>query len=150
VSLENEHEVEEFRAYWKSRGADVKVRPMLEWTSSGTVKSDFIDHADPFRIACPWSNNTMAIHQDGRVVACAVDYEGHFKAGNTNTLSIKEAWRLLGEWVRKPHREHRWLDIPDLCRRCADWQVAGAEYEEEKVAGTRPFWFKEGRVCPAG
>ena len=39
----------------------------------------------------------MAIHQDGSVVACAVDYEGMFKAGNANFMSIKELWDVLGE-----------------------------------------------------
>jgi hypothetical protein len=66
---QNTHEVEEFRAYWQARGAEVKVRPMLEWTASGTVRTDTIDHESPFRIACLWANNTMAIHQNGDVVA---------------------------------------------------------------------------------
>ena len=65
------------------------------------------------------------------MVACAVDYEGKFKVGNLGEITVKEAWRRLGERLRKPHREHRWKDIPDLCKGCGDWQVAGAEYEEE-------------------
>jgi hypothetical protein len=83
----------------------------------------------------------MAIHQDGSVVCCAVDYEGKVKVGNVGEITVKEAWRRLGERVRRPHREHRWKDIPDLCKGCGDWQVAGAEYEEESVEGTRPFWY---------
>lgn len=138
---QNAHEAEAYRAYWKARGAEVKVRPMLEWTASGSVRTDTIVHDDPFRIACPWGNNTMAIHQNGDVVACAVDYEGRFKVGNIREISVKEAWQRLGERLRKPHREHRWADIPDLCKGCGDWQVAGAEYESESVEGTRPFWY---------
>ena len=34
---ENAHEIEAFRRYWKVRGAEVKVRPMLEWTASGVL-----------------------------------------------------------------------------------------------------------------
>jgi len=70
-----------------------------------------------------------------------VDYEGKVKVGNVGEITVKEAWRRLGERVRRPHREHRWKDIPDLCKGCGDWQVAGAEYEEESVEGTRPFWY---------
>ncbi len=139
---DNAHEVEAFRRYWKARGAEVKVRPMLEWTATGTVRTQTIDRTAQFRIACPWGNNTMAIHQNGAVVACAVDYEGRFTVGNIRDLTISEAWRLLGDGLRRAHREHRWADLPDVCRGCGDWQVAGAEYEAEQVEGTRAFWYR--------
>ena len=141
VMQQNSHEVEAYRKFWEERGAEVKVRPMLEWTTTGTVRTETIMHDSDFRIACPWGNNTMAVHQDGTVVACAVDYEGKVKIGNLNEITVKEAWTRLGERLRKPHREHRWDDIPELCKGCGDWQVAGAEYTEEKVEGTRPFWY---------
>ena len=141
VMKQNVHEVEAFRKFWEERGAEVKVRPMLEWTATGTVRTETIMHESDFRIACPWGNNTMAVHQNGTVVACAVDYAGKVKIGNLNEITVKEAWMRLGERLRKPHREHRWDDIPELCKGCGDWQVAGAEYTEETVEGTRPFWY---------
>ena len=149
VMPDNVHEIEAYRAYWKARGAEVKVRPMLEWTSTGTVRTDTIDHNTSFRIACPWGNNTMAIHQNGNVVACAVDYEGLFVAGNVAEKSLKEIWAILGEKLRRPHREHRWTEIPNICKGCGDWQVAGAEYDEEEVEGTRPFWYYEDEAVGA-
>ena len=148
VMKENAHEVEAFRRYWKARGAEVKVRPMLEWTATGTVRTETIDHTTPFRIACPWGNNTMAIHHNGAVVTCAVDYEGRFTVGNIRDLTVREAWRLLGQQVRRPHREHRWDDAPAVCRGCGDWQVAGAEYEERsrvQVPSSPPFEFRRTR-----
>lgn len=138
---ENASEIPEFRQYWRSRGAEVKVRPMLEWTTTGSIRSNKIDHNTSFRISCPWGNNTMAVHQDGNVVACAVDYEGRFKAGNAYDKSLKELWVVLREKLRKPHHLHQWGNIPNICKGCGDWQVAGAEYEEEQVPDTRPFWF---------
>lgn len=138
---ENEHEVEIFRDYWQGLGAEVKVRPKLEWTASGSIRSDWIDHETNFRIACPWGNNTMAIHQNGDVVACAVDYEGKFKVGNVADNTVKELWAALGTRLRCPHREHRWDDIPGICKGCRDWQTAGAEYEKKNVPGARPFWY---------
>ena len=103
VMKQNAHEVDAYRTYWEARGAEVKVRPMLEWTATGTVRTDTIVHDSEFRIACPWGNNTMAIHQDGSVVCCAVDYEGKVKVGNVGEITVKEAWRRLGERVRRPH-----------------------------------------------
>lgn len=151
---ENEAEVEDFRNFWHERGAEVKVRPKLEWTASGSIRSSRIDHDTDFRIACPWGNNTMAIHQDGAAVACAVDWAGRVNVGNAAEVSVKELWRRLGEVVRKPHREHRWADLPDICKGCRDWQTAGAEYEKgNSVAGSRPFWYDpdntDYRVTPA-
>jgi len=142
VMEENEHELEDFIKYWKARGAEVKARPKLEWASVGTIKSDRIDHDTDFRIACPWGNNTMAIHQDGSVVACAIDYEGKVNVGNVADVSVKELWKNLGVELRRSHREHKWDEIPDICKNCRDWQTSGASYEEETTPDTRPFWFK--------
>lgn len=141
VMEENRHETEAYRQFWAERGAEVKVRPMLEWTATGSVRTDTIIHGDTFRIACPWANNTMAIHQDGRVVACAVDYEGRFTPGNVRDSSVKSLWAALGRDLRRLHREHRWDELPELCKGCGDWQVAGAEYEPPTIEGTRPFWY---------
>ena len=49
---ENEHELDQFYRYWKARGAEVKARPKLEWTATGSITSDQIDHDTDFRIAC--------------------------------------------------------------------------------------------------
>ena len=143
VMKQNQHEVAAFREYWKARGAEVKIRPMLEWTASGSIRTDTIRHDSDFRIACPWSHNTMAIQQDGRVSACAVDYEGRFDGGDVTTDSIADLWARLARSMRAPHRDHRWPDLPEICQGCGDWQVAGAEYEAETIDGTRPFWFYE-------
>lgn len=141
VMKENADDLEDYRTYWKALGAEVKVRPMLEWTATGTVRSETIIHNSDFRIACPWGNNTMAVHQDGRVVACAVDYEARHVVADLRHQSVREAWQILGETLRTPQREHRWNDVPDICKGCGDWQVAGAEYEEELIENTRPFWY---------
>ncbi|MBI4534566.1 MAG: SPASM domain-containing protein [Candidatus Melainabacteria bacterium] len=141
VMHQNAHEIEAYSKYWHAMGAEVKIRPMLEWTASGSVRTDTIVHESNFRIACPWGNNTMAIHQDGSVVACAVDYEGRLKAGNVRDKTIAELWQILEAQLRTAHREHRWSDIPAICKGCSDWQTAGASYENETVEGTRPFWY---------
>lgn len=141
---ENEDEVEDFRHYWQIRGAEVKVRPKLEWTSSGSVVANNLDHHTNFRIACPWGNNTMAIHQDGAVVACAVDWSAKVNIGNANDFTVKELWDKLGILIRKPQREHNWCDLPNVCQGCVDWQTAGAEYEEGiNLKGARPFWYDD-------
>lgn len=141
VMPDNKVEIEDYRRFWNDLGVEVKVRPMLEWTATGTVRSEFIVHNSDFRIACPWANNTMAVHQDGRVVACAVDYDGRCVAANLCHQTVREAWNVLGQSLRRIHREHRWTDLPEICKGCGDWQAAGAEYEKETIENTRPFWY---------
>lgn len=141
VLKQNVQEVEAYRDFWKNVGAEVKVRPMLEWTASGSVRSDTIDHGTALRMACAWANHTMAVHQSGQVVACAVDYEGRLNAGNLRLETIRDVWQRLRSTLRDPHRMHQWSALPEICKGCADWQAAGADYEEEAVGGTRPFWY---------
>lgn len=147
IMEKNQHEVAEFKEYWEKRGAEVKTRNMLSWTNSGDVVAPNLVYNSDFRIACPWGNNTMAIHSNGNVVACAVDYEGNFVAENVLNKSLKEIWN--GEHLsklRKPHRNHDWENIPKVCKTCPDWQAVGATYHKSNTKskeGTRPFWFKE-------
>jgi len=147
IMKENAHEVEDFKEYWEERGAEVKTRSMLSWTNSGDVVAENLDYETSFRVACPWAMNTMAIHQNGNIVTCAVDYEGHCIVGNVKNLTLVELWKQHYEKVRKFHFENRWKDIPDICKRCPDWQVAGATYHKNKKVKVkkeaRPFWWKE-------
>ncbi|MGP7986389.1 MAG: radical SAM/SPASM domain-containing protein, partial [Desulfobaccales bacterium] len=89
---ENEGEVQEFTDYWRARGAEVKIRRMLSWSSTGSIVVPDLSNDVPIRIACPWGNNAAAIHQNGDLVACAVDYEGRFVAGNVKEHSIEAIW----------------------------------------------------------
>jgi radical SAM protein with 4Fe4S-binding SPASM domain len=154
VMQENQGEVEEFISYWKKRKAEVKTRRMLTWTSTGSIIVPGLHNDESFRIACPWGNNAAAIHQNGNVVTCAVDYEGRYVAGNVAERSIKEIWQgAHRHQVREPHRQHRWQDLPEICRNCPDWQVVGSRYigSEDKSFGARPFWHQhsshEENIC---
>ena len=118
----NDHEVDAFRAYWLARGADVKVREKLTWT--GTVAAANLDPQLP-RIACPWALRTCGIHWNGDLVACAVDYDGRFVAGNAADRSIHELWTGAHRRLQRLHLTHDFGNLPLPCRDCLDWQVAG-------------------------
>lgn len=126
----NEHEVDAFRAYWIARGADVKIREKLTW--GGTVNAANIDPRI-HRIACPWALRTCAIHWNGDVVACAVDYDGRFVAGNLRGQSIHAIWNGPHRVLQELHLAHDFEHLPAPCRACLDWQVAGgAEHYSAK------------------
>jgi len=147
IMEENKHEVEIFKEYWETRGAEVKTREMFSWTNSGEIVADNLDYDTSFRIACPWAINSMAIHQNGNFITCAVDYEGRTIIGNVKDYTIVELWEKHNEIVRKPHIENRWDDLPEICKTCPDWQVAGATYHKNEALDekeeARPFWWKE-------
>ena len=128
----NEHEVDSFREYWLARGADVKVREKLTW--AGTVDAPNLDRAID-RIACPWAVRTCAIHWNGDVVACAVDYDGRFVAGNVSEHSIQEIWTGPHRQLQRQHFEHDFAALPAPCRDCLDWQVAGGAQHYRAAAG---------------
>ncbi len=124
VMEENWHEADDFKNYWQNKGAEVKIRKMLSWSNSGTVKVKNLNYNPDFRIACPWGNNTMAIHTNGNIVACACDWSGLFVAGNAREKSLEEIWNTTHyNNLRKLHREHSWGNIPEICKKCPDWQV---------------------------
>ena len=135
VMKQNAHEVDAYRAFWEERGAEVKVRPMLEWTATGTVRTDTIVHdtdsASPAPGATtPWRSIRTARWSPARSTTRA--------SSRSATSTRSPSRRRGGAWASgcgAPHREHRWKDIPDLCKGCGDWQVAGAEYEEETRRG---------------
>jgi radical SAM protein with 4Fe4S-binding SPASM domain len=119
---ENEHEVDTFRRYWLERGADVKIREKLTW--GGIVAANNLDASLP-RIACPWALRTCAIHWNGDVVACAVDYDGRFVAGNVASSSIAEIWTGPHRRLQHQHLDGDFGHLPAPCATCVDWQVAG-------------------------
>lgn len=122
----NQHEAEAFRDYWLGLGAHVKFREMLTWT--GFVPAANLTHDFTERIACPWGNNTMAIHWNGDVVVCAVDNEGRHVVGNVASQSIRTIWTTALRSLRRTQRAHRWSELPPLCRDCLDWQAVGASH----------------------
>jgi len=118
----NEHEAAAFRDYWLARGADVKIREKMTW--AGTVEADNLYASLP-RIACPWALRTCAIQWTGDIVACAVDFDAAFVAGNVREQSIHEIWNGPHRELQQRHLAHRFAELPAPCRECLDWQVAG-------------------------
>ena len=47
------------------------------------------------------------IRQNGKVVACAIDYEGLLDGGNVKDHSVEALWKRLGDISRKHHRANR-------------------------------------------
>lgn len=124
----NRAEKDDFIAFWKDRGATVKIRPMISW--AGSIDAPNLTMGNDERWPCYWAMQTMSITDQGKVVTCAVDLDARFIAGDVNEKSLKEIWTTSLKELRRLHREGRFSELPPNCRDCRDWQSARADYYE--------------------
>ncbi len=125
---ENKHEVDKIMAYWKERGAWTTKRRLISW---GGKIDELKNHNFENRIACGYAIGTLAITWDGKAVACVMDVDAENVCGDTNKETISEIWeRRNGEFVEK-HMQHKWDELPEICRNCTDWKIIGEERFDE-------------------
>jgi radical SAM protein with 4Fe4S-binding SPASM domain len=118
---ENKGELEEFKSFWLSLGASVKIRKMLGW---GRSVADRLEY-ETVRRPCNWLARQMVVLNDGRVAQCDADYEGEYIAGDINQQTISEVWN--GELKRRRDR-HLAGDYDFMpCSKCDDWQIGISE-----------------------
>lgn len=122
----NQGEVDQFIRNWTSKGAAVKVRTMQAWNNYADAEALTLKPDSKERIPCPWLIRTVSIHNDGKIVQCDSDYEGHFPAGNIRDTTIDEAWN--GELKRR--RAKHWAKDFTLlpCKDCRDWEAGISDW----------------------
>jgi len=120
---ENEHELEQFNAYWLERGAVLKVRNKLSW--GGKFGTPLCIPQEE-RIPCPWAVTMMHVFWDGRVPRCPGDTEGEEGSGNAWDEPLQVLWRKLGPF-RDHHLNYRFDQLPARCQTCKDWMTGSAE-----------------------
>lgn len=122
---ENEHEAEDFRDYWRERGAVLKMRNKLSW--GGKFDTPLAGAGAPLkRIPCPWAVTMMHVFWDGRVPRCPGDTEGEEGAGNAWDEPLATLWERLGVY-RERHLERRFDELPERCLECKDWMTGAAQ-----------------------
>ena len=120
---ENEHELDQYKAYWLERGAALKVRNKLSW--GGKFDTPLNISTDD-RIPCPWAMTMMHVFWDGRVPRCPGDTEGEEGAGNAWDEPLAVLWDRLGEY-RSHHLAHEFDQLPERCLTCKDWMTGAAK-----------------------
>jgi sulfatase maturation enzyme AslB (radical SAM superfamily) len=120
----NEHQVEAFLEYWKSKlngSDDVYGMNCHTWGNQLANESE----ANVRRLAdqpCVSPFSTMIVQSDGFVPLCGCDYNGAHCLGDFGTQTIQEIWR--GEAyarLRERHATGRRNEVP-MCRGCALWE----------------------------
>ena len=125
---ENAHEIDTIIKYWRNRGAWTTTRRLISWAG-------MVDEISPIaqenRVACGNAVGVMAITWDGKVVNCVMDANAEYVCGDANTESIKEIWKRRNETMVRKHIEHRFDELPEICRNCTDWMIIGEQRFDE-------------------
>jgi radical SAM protein with 4Fe4S-binding SPASM domain len=131
VSEINQHETEDFRRFWKEEGVNVKIRPKVSW--AGLVEAENLqDNQWVERKPCYWQMSVINVCADGNVAFCSVDVHCRVPCGNVRDKSIKEVWSDQLKKYRGMQRQGRYDELPDMCRKCSDWQSTYAEFYDCK------------------
>lgn len=106
----NMSEAEGFRNYWKKFGADVWIKPYINWNGEDDIESSYFPGEVPqtSNSLCDWPWRQLVVHWNGNVVSCCCDYDGKELMGNVNENTLAEIWN--GEAYkdfRKKHLESR-------------------------------------------
>lgn len=120
---ENKHESQIWLDFWKGKITSkdsAYVMPLHSWGNQVINEGeDKIIKMSPYACVSPFGS--MAIHYNGLVGLCGVDYNTSCKMGNFSSQSIEEIWRGKSfQEVRENHlannRNKIWL-----CRGCDLW-----------------------------
>lgn len=125
---ENKDEIDEIVNYWRARGAWTTTRRLISWAG---MCEDIKPEADTDRIACGNAVGTMAITWDGKVTNCVMDVDAQYTCGDVTKESIKDIWANRNKAMVSKHMEHRFDELPDICKTCTDWMIIGEERFDE-------------------
>lgn len=147
IFKENEHEVEDFKKYWLDQGVVVKSRPKVYWSGLVPGGTHRVSTAVT-RIPCLWAFDTAAIQCNGNVVMCAIDCEGKYVAGNITQQTLSQIWNGPLRWLRHLHSQRRFRELPEICRRCTDWEGKKAHvfFPDETVRQRYEEYVRRGRL----
>ena len=125
---ENKHEVDQIISYWRERGAWTTKRRLISW--GGNVE-EIKPTVEDERIACGNAVGIITITWDGKATLCVMDINADNYCGDMTKESIKSMWQRRNKDFVALHMEHRFDELPDLCKNCTDWEIIGEERYDE-------------------
>lgn len=126
---ENRHEIKQIIDYWLGQGVRASVRSVFSW--AGNIDNGR-SNKEIKRITCGYAIGHCAVTWDGMVVACGNDCQGETTFGNVKDSSIKEIWNVNRRKFMENHMQHRFDELPDVCKRCTDWMQVGDKHMDEQ------------------
>lgn len=125
---ENKHEIELVMDYWRKRGLWTTKRRLISWAaSSENIHIDVNIQRQP----CAHAIGIFVITWDGKATNCVMDVDGKFICGDVRQESIKSIWQRRNRTLIEKHMNHKWSELPDICKKCSDWFIVGEERFDE-------------------
>lgn len=121
---ENKEEIKEIIDYWSKFKIRINVRKKSTWAGNTISEDNVIEEQ---RYACAYAIGQCVIGWDGRVAACGWDCEIEAQQGDVNSQTIKEIWNNKRQNLIRLHMEHKFEELPTLCKKCSDWKCVGGE-----------------------
>ncbi len=125
---ENKDEIDKIVSYWRERGAWTTTRRLISWAG---MCEDIRPEVETERIACGNAVGILPITWDGKVTNCVMDVDAQFICGDVTKESIKDIWARRNRDMVSKHMEHRFDELPDICKSCTDWTIIGEERFDE-------------------
>ena len=125
---ENKAEINDIINYWRARGAWTTTRRLISWAG---MCDDIRPEVSTDRIACGNAVGILPITWDGKAANCVMDVDAQFVCGDVNKESIKNIWKHRNETMVSKHMEHKFNELPDICKQCTDWTIIGEERFDE-------------------
>ena len=92
---------------------------------------DIVPTGQGERIACGNAVGILPITWDGKAVNCVMDVDAQYICGDVSKELIGEIWRRRNKDMVLKHMEHKFQELPEICRNCMDWAVIGEERYDE-------------------
>lgn len=125
---ENKSEIATIMEYWRKRGAWTTTRRLISWAG---MCEEIAPKVTAERIACGNAVGILPITWDGKAVNCVMDVDAKYVCGDINTNTIKEIWTRRNKEMVSKHMEHKFDELPDICKNCTDWVIVGEERFDE-------------------
>lgn len=125
---ENKAEIDQIISYWRERGAWTTTRRLISWAG---MCEDIVPQTEDERIACGNAVGILPITWDGKAVNCVMDVDARFVCGDVNIDTIKNIWLKRNENMVRKHIEHKFDELPEICKNCNDWCIIGEERFDE-------------------
>ena len=125
---ENKAEINDIINYWRARGAWTTTRRLISWAG---MCDDIRPEVSTDRIACGNAVGILPITWDGKAANCVMDVDAQFVCGDVNKESIKNIWKHRNETMVPKHMEHKFNELPDICKQCTDWTIIGEDRFDE-------------------
>lgn len=134
---ENEHEVNKVIDYWSERGAWTAIR-QHSIGGPGIDDDTEVDNSD--RIACGNAIGQLPIAWNGIAGGCAWDFDTKIILGNVQNETIKNIWKYKIDTLIKCHMQHKWDELPPICKTCTNWKTIGEmRFDENKNPVIRKY-----------